>query len=737
MNQLQSGSMHPIDVGAILLAFGQLDERIEQRQVEAYWQGGLAILLEQTRAAAASLYLTKLNTDLTENPLRSGAFDSYTELLLDEWERSFVLQSATPDGANGETPLVTTTRSAHARHFLHFPLVVERRTCGALTLLFEGEHLPTPDQQKALACLIQTFAGNLLRSQLLGEVREQLDRVSLLYTISQAITSSLDVGTVFHQTTELAAHVLNAQAATLYSIDRENHELVFMIAKGVAAQALEEKRMPLDRGVAGWVAIHGKPLIVPNARESPLFNPEVDSQTGFTTRTIVCVPLLMHDRTVGVLQVMNKENPEGFTTDDAEWLTMMGQQIAIALDNAQLFARQQEKVRELATLNAVSRTINSDLDVNAVLDVVTQSALELLSADRCELFLVDERKRRLKLFASAGDGGASAQGNTYPLEYGLAGWSIQHNEPLVVRRAAQDPRHIPRTDYPALDQSSLMVVPLSYRSRVAGAIVVYSLAGRGFDAEKQEVLQTFANEVAVALQNAELYQNLRSEQERIIKAQEEVRNHLARELHDNTAQILSLITINLELARRFLSENRLDKVQQEIDAVQHMARQANREVRTLLFELHPIILESRGLIPALHAYHRQLETFLTSTIHLEALPLPFNMTPHAASAIFTIIQEAVNNIRKHAQAHNIWIRICVNGTHLHFEVEDDGVGFDVARVDNAYEELGSFGLRNMRERTRMLSGELNLQSPRAAGEPGVRVYGIVPLTVLIDPRGGQ
>jgi signal transduction histidine kinase len=559
--------------------------------------------------------------------------------------------------------------------------------------------------------------------------------VSLLYTISQAVTSSLEVETVFHQTTELAAHVLNAQAATLYSIDRDNNELVFMIAKGVAAQALEEKRMPLDRGVAGWVATHGKPLIVPLARESPLFNPDVDSQTGFMTRNIVCVPLLMHDRTVGVLQVMNKEGSEGFTTDDAEWLSMMGQQIAIALDNAHLFARQQEKVRELATLNAVSQMINGDLDVDAVLNVVTRSALELSAADRCELFLVDARKRVLKLFASAGYGnGAGSNGTAYPLDYGLAGWSIQRNEPLVVRRAGQDPRHAPHPEYPALDQGSVVAVPLSYRGRVAGAILVYSLAGRGFDAEKQEVLQTFANEVAVALQNAELYQNLRSEQERIIKAQEEVRNHLARELHDNTAQILSLIAINLELSRRLLAERQFDKVQNEIDEMQKLARQANREVRTLLFELRPIILESRGLIPALHAYHRQLETSLATKIHLDAPPLNFTMTPQAASAIFTIIQEAVNNIRKHAQAKNIWIRISAGQGKLGFEVEDDGQGFDLEGIASEYEESGSFGLRNMRERARMLSGELEVQSPRPLGARGTLVKGSMPTAALIDPQ---
>jgi signal transduction histidine kinase len=711
-----------------------LDELVERQQWGEYWRQGLAVLQHELSAQAASLYLIQLNTGITDRPIRVGVLAPYVEYLLDEWEQAFAGQPTPIEGLASGNLLEVSSKSWHSTQFLHIRIVVERHICGAFTFVFDGENFPSPEQQKVLQCLVQTLAGNVLRSQLVNAVRERLDRVSLLYTISQAVTSSLDVETVFHQTTELAAHVLNAQAATLYSIDRENNELVFMIAKGVAAHVLEERRMPLDRGVAGWVATQGKPLIVHQARESPLFNPEVDSQTGFTTRNIVCVPLLMHDRTVGVLQVMNKENAAGFTTDDAEWLAMMGQQIAIALDNAQLFARQQEKVRELATLNAVSQTINSDLDANAVLDVVTQSALELSSADRCELFLLDTRKQALRLFASAGYGNDSgANHQFYPLDYGLAGWSIQHNQRLAVRRAGLDPRHASRPDQPELDRSSVLVLPLSYRGRVAAAIVIYSLAGRGFDAEKQEVLQTFANAVAVALQNAELYQNLRSEQERIIKAQEEVRNHLARELHDNTAQILSLIAINLELSRRLLAESKFDKIQVEIDEMQKLARQANREVRTLLFELRPIILESRGLIPALHAYHRQLETSLAGAIHLDAPPLAFALTPQAASAIFSIIQEAVNNIRKHAHAQNVWIRICADKNKLAFEVEDDGVGFDQATVAETYEESGSFGLRNMRERARMFSGELSVRSPRADGAHGTLVKGSMPLPSLIEP----
>jgi signal transduction histidine kinase len=732
MNTLSPFSSTANQATTLSLSLSQLGELIEQHPLTEYWQRGLLLLQNELSAQAVSLVLLDSAEGQTFTTTRVGLLTPEIEHLLTTWEQTLPSSAIGGQPSPGASLPIQATQSAISSCLLHFSVLFENRQCGAVAFILEQGLLPNPTQQLNLQGLVQTFVSNGLRAQLLHAMRERLRRANLLYQIAQAVTSSLDLQTVFHQTTELAASALNAQAATLFTVDYANSELVFMITTGEAARKLEEKRIPLDRGVAGWVATHGKPLIANQPRDNVLFNPDVDSQTGFKTNNIVCVPLLIQERTVGVLEVLNKENSTGFTNDDAEWLAMMGQQIAIALENAQLFRREQEKVRELAMLNAVSQTINSDLDANAVLDAVTQSAVEIASADRSELFLVDYRKRVLRLFASADASGAQNIQREYPIDWGLPGWSIAHHQPLLVRCAQQDNRHSSRIDRPELDDSSVVVAPLAYRGRVVGAIVVYSLSSRPFDLEKQEVLQTFANQVSLALQNAELYQNLRLEQERIIKAQEEVRHHLARELHDNTAQMLSLIAINLDLLRRLLTDPQPERVYAEIDETQRLARQANREVRTLLFELRPIILESRGLIPALHAYHRQLESSLQCKIYLDAPPLSFQLTLQAANAIFSIVQEAVNNIRKHAKATTVWIRVANNAEQLVFEVEDDGVGFVKGNVIEHQDTAISFGLRNMNERAQLLGGGLEIYSPSPATAHGTLVRGWAPIQQILD-----
>ena len=725
---------------SLLSVFGQLNTLIEQQRWSDYWQTGSQLFCQELSACAVSLYLFEPGPEVGRKSVRIGDWPASLIPQLDELEHKLVDVSVKPDNFETGDLVEIYPGEQEGTQLWHVRIVVEQIIRGVMTFMFDATYSPSEAETSLVYETVQLFGGNVLRSYYLQTTRDKLERVNLLYQIAQSVTGSLELKTVFNQTTELAAYVINAEAATLFSIDYERQELFFMVAKGKAAHLLEEQRIPLDSGVVGWVAMHGEPLVVNDTSQTPLFNSAVDSQTGFTTHNILCVPLRAHDRTIGVLKLLNKVAPGGFTTDDVDWLSMLGQQIAIALDNAQLFKREQMKVRELATLNKVSQTINSELDVSVVLHAITQSVLEISGTERnelrpelrSELWLIDSRKQALRLFASAGFG-ANHQNleRIVPIHSGLAGWSVTYNRALTVRCASLDWRHVPREDYPELDKSSVATVPLSYRGRVTGVIVVYSLPGEIFDGEKQAVLQTFANQAAIALQNAELYQNLRTEQERIIRAQEEVRHHLARELHDNTAQMLSLIIMNLDMTRRQLTNQKYDKAQIEIDRIEELARQANREIRTLLFELRPVILESRGLIPALHAYHRQLQASLDCAIHLEVLPFDFPLSMDGASTVFSIIQEAVNNIRKHAKAKNVWIRVYVDSENLYFAIEDDGVGFDFDTTIDKYGEFGSFGLFNMHERASMHAGRLTVQSPRINSGHGTLVSGFIPLASLL------
>jgi signal transduction histidine kinase len=304
-----------------------------------------------------------------------------------------------------------------------------------------------------------------------------------------------------------------------------------------------------------------------------------------------------------------------------------------------------------------------------------------------------------------------------------------NQQSIIVNDAPRDTRFAAQVDAETGFQTrNILCVPLTVQGRLVGVLEVLNKEGdKGFTEEDKNWLEKLGNQASIALENARLYQNLRMEQERIIKAQEEVRHQLARDLHDGAAQMLSLIIMNVDVARRMLTKERYETVLSELDLLEDLARQANREIRTMLFELRPIILESRGLIPALHAYHTQLQSTMSAQMHLLAEDLPFNLADQAANNIFSVVQESINNIRKHAKAENVWLRIWVEGQTLYFEVEDDGRGFDLNATQQNYDDRGSFGLLNMHERMEMISGKLSILSPSPSTGVGTLIQARVPM----------
>jgi signal transduction histidine kinase len=507
-----------------------------------------------------------------------------------------------------------------------------------------------------------------------------------------------------------------------------------MVATGEFGHKLIGTHVSTSQSVAGWVTSHSQPLIVNDPGSDPRFTGDVDRMSGFQTMNAICVPLIVHNRTIGAMQVLNRQG--GFGPQDLEWLASVSGQIAIAVENARLYSREHEKVKELASLNKVSQTITSELDVREVIGSITDSVLEILAVERSELFLINQQMQQLELYSATGaEIDSQWSQKPIPLDEGLVGLCAEQKHALIVNRVGDDPRCAGIFAEPEMARSSLALVPLLSRGATIGVIVVYSVLGHLFDDERMILLQTFANQAAVALENATLYQSVQREQERIITIQEDVRHRLARDLHDGPAQMLSSIIMSAGLTRRHVQREQDEAVLDELKRLEEIARQANQEVRTLLFELRPIILESQGLVPAIHAYYRQLVGTLSSRVHLEVAPFSETFSPLAADSIFAIIQESVNNIRKHAQAQNIWIRIYIEESNLIFEMEDDGVGLDLAQLNKEYSQRNSYGLLNMRERAALFGGRLVIRSPRSTGQSGTVIVGTLPLrTILGEPN---
>jgi signal transduction histidine kinase len=176
-----------------------------------------------------------------------------------------------------------------------------------------------------------------------------------------------------------------------------------------------------------------------------------------------------------------------------------------------------------------------------------------------------------------------------------------------------------------------------------------------------------------------------------------------------------------------LLERKPKAAKSELQALRELALQATQQARLAIFELRPLILETQGLIPALEAYVQQLQDSEEFQVHLEthgALP---NLNSSVATTVFSIVQEAVTNSKKHAAPTAMWLHLSLDDDWLQVVVKDNGTGFDFEAVEQNYDRKGSIGLLSMKERAELIGGRLEIQSSTEPPGAGTRVILRVPL----------
>lgn len=274
--------------------------------------------------------------------------------------------------------------------------------------------------------------------------------------------------------------------------------------------------------------------------------------------------------------------------------------------------------------------------------------------------------------------------------------------------------------------TSAYCFPLRSGFNVYGAMVFAHPDPNYFGNDRRDMLDIISRQAVIAIQNARLYQDLVEEKERMVEVHEEARKKLARDLHDGPTQSVAAMAMRINLARRLVEKDSKGAVE-ELSKIEELAHRTTKEIRHMLFTLRPLILESQGLGAALKSMADKMrETYNQNVAVNVDENIAGQMEMGKQGVVFYIIEEAINNARKHANASNIWVRLrpFQQGAAL-LEIEDDGIGFDVEAMNKAYDKRSSLGMVNLRERTELVNGLLNIQS--AIGK-GTKVSVYIPLT---------
>jgi len=183
---------------------------------------------------------------------------------------------------------------------------------------------------------------------------KKLKQLETLLRVFSLVNSTLDATEIQTRTIEALTRLLEAEAGSLLLLDEETGELYFQVATGEKGETLKEIRLRKGEGIGGWVAEHGEPLIINDARSDPRFFKKADEKSGFVTRSIICVPVRSKDKIIGVLQGINKKEG-GFTAEDHELMKSLADQVAIAVENARLYSELKEAF--YSTAEALAETI--------------------------------------------------------------------------------------------------------------------------------------------------------------------------------------------------------------------------------------------------------------------------------------------------------------------------------------------------------------------------------------------
>ncbi len=359
----------------------------------------------------------------------------------------------------------------------------------------------------------------------------------------------------------------------------------------------------------------------------------------------------------------------------------------------------------------MSHTLSVTMNYQAVLEGILKQCANLLDFS-VGLVLLSAGEEELAVAASSGIRITDPLRNIILTGEGALSQSLSAAEPQILENLGRDEEL--RQALALQRCRSGLCVPLRAGLRNYGAIVVGSLHENAYSEGDLRQLTALAHFATTAIQNAQLYQDLREERDKIISAEENVRKELSRDLHDGPAQTLAAMAMSAEFIKRLLQEAPQQALE-ELDNLEQLARKTAWDVRTMLFELRPIILETQGLVPTLEQYVKRFPETEMPRVHLDTGGFDRRLDPRTETTLFTIMQEAVNNARKHARAQNIWLRLARQGEHLIATVQDDGVGFDPDAVKASYDQRGSFGLLNMQERATLVGGETKIRSAPGQG----------------------
>jgi len=378
--------------------------------------------------------------------------------------------------------------------------------------------------------------------------------------------------------------------------------------------------------------------------------------------------------------------------------------------------------QQLLALSHISSAVRGLHDLDIILRTALDNVLELINGDIGGILLWDEEPKILRYRVYRGLSPSYAEGVQLSLGEGIAGRVAQTGEPILLEDISKDPRTARPVSICAEGIRGFVSIPLKSKNKVVGVMNVASHAVGRFGLDDVSLLSSIGDYLGSAIEEASLYARLERARERYqallrhaLTAQEQERKRIARELHDETSQAITSLTLSLQAIIAMAEMIGIGDAEfmNKVKTTHSFAVHAGYEIVRLMKELRPTLLDELGLAAAIHRYAKDSLEARGINVSAEFSEMEERLPPEVEVTLYRIAQGLIGNILEHSGAKNVTINLERNANECILRIEDDGKGFDVSKLTRVESSGRGAGLFTMRERLKLVGGVGHVES-----EPG-------------------
>jgi len=388
---------------------------------------------------------------------------------------------------------------------------------------------------------------------------------------------------------------------------------------------------------------------------------------------------------------------------------------------------------QLLALSHITSAVSGLWDLDAILKIALDNVLEITNSDIGGILLLDEGTQDLRYRVQRGLSAKYAEEVRMRKGEGIGGSVAQSGEPMLSENISQDPRAAHPDLISAEGLKGFISIPLKAKDQVVGVMNLASHVAGRFGADDVSLLSSVGDYLGTAIEHARLHTRLESAGKRYqtllrysLSAQEEERKRIARELHDETSQSITSLTLNLQAIIQMAEMKGIKdtELMEKLKMTHSYAIHAGHEVVKLMKELRPTLLDELGLPAAIHRYAKDTLQVQGIEVSAEFIGAEERLPPEVEVTLFRVAQGVIGNILEHSMAKNTSIKLVCNVSECQLCIEDDGQGFNVDKVTRVDPSGRGAGVFTMKERVKLVGGVCHIESRPGQG---TRVMVNVPL----------